>query len=357
MTIALAMIVKDEAAVIGRCLESVRGLIDAWVIVDTGSTDGTQELIWETMREQGVSGQLHERPWVDFGHNRSELLELARGAADYLLLLDADMTVTWRASRRAYEPEGLDGATSYLVRFDETPEYWLKCLISGRLQWRSVGVTHEYTYSEQDTDQRQLDSLVITHHGDGSGRSEKLVRDLELLKRAHEQDPNDPRTVFYLAQTYRDLGDDFWALKTYKQRYEMGGWPEEVFYSLYQVGVLHARLEHPSQAVYYLTKAWSARPQRIEPLYELAWMYREWGMPHASYMVTLHGLGVPAPGDLLFVSRWIYDWGLRFEHALAQAAIGDPGVIETCDELLALEELPEEYRAATERARAWRSGS
>jgi len=39
------MIVKDEADVLERCFDSCRGLIDRWVICDTGSTDGTQDLI------------------------------------------------------------------------------------------------------------------------------------------------------------------------------------------------------------------------------------------------------------------------------------------------------------------------
>ena len=64
------MIVKNEAHVIRRCLDSVRPLIDRWVIVDTGSTDGTQALIRELMAD--VPGELHERPWVDFSTNRNQ---------------------------------------------------------------------------------------------------------------------------------------------------------------------------------------------------------------------------------------------------------------------------------------------
>jgi glycosyltransferase involved in cell wall biosynthesis len=44
-TIALCMIVKDEASIIRRCLEQVRPLIDYVLIVDTGSVDGTQLVI------------------------------------------------------------------------------------------------------------------------------------------------------------------------------------------------------------------------------------------------------------------------------------------------------------------------
>ena len=87
-SICLCMIVKNEAPVIRRCLDSVRPLIDHWVIVDTGSTDGTQEIIRTHMA--GLPGTLHERPWVDFAHNRSESLALARPHADYSLVIDAD---------------------------------------------------------------------------------------------------------------------------------------------------------------------------------------------------------------------------------------------------------------------------
>ena len=76
-SICLNMIVKDEQSIIAKNLASAKQIIDYWVIVDTGSTDGTQEEIRRCM--QGVPGELHERPWVDFEHNRNEALALARG--------------------------------------------------------------------------------------------------------------------------------------------------------------------------------------------------------------------------------------------------------------------------------------
>ena len=87
-TVCLNMIVKNEAPVICRCIDSVRPIIDYWVIVDTGSIDGTQDIIRQQLSD--LPGELHERPWRDFAYNRSEALELARGKSDYTLIIDAD---------------------------------------------------------------------------------------------------------------------------------------------------------------------------------------------------------------------------------------------------------------------------
>jgi glycosyltransferase involved in cell wall biosynthesis len=139
-TIGLAMIVRDEAAVIERCLQSVLPLIDAWTIVDTGSTDGTAELIASTLAD--VPGHLHRRRWQDFGANRTELMQLAAGSADYLLLLDADMTVV------VTNPVGELDADEYLVRHLGDLEYRVGRLVRGDRPWCFVGSTHEHRRSK-----------------------------------------------------------------------------------------------------------------------------------------------------------------------------------------------------------------
>jgi glycosyltransferase involved in cell wall biosynthesis len=332
------MMVRNEAAVIERCLDSVRGLIDSWVICDTGSTDGTQALISDALTD--IPGELHDRPWVDFGHNRTELMALARGKADYLLLIDADMTITVGKSR----PLALR-ADSYMLRHTEDPEYWIKRLVRGDRRWWYVGATHEFIATDGVDRVENLDAIVIHHHGDSGTRSEKFERDLRLLTREHEQRPQDARTVFYLAQTLRDLGRVEEAIDFYRRRCDMGGWDEEVFYSLYQVGVLSHRAGRRDPAIVALLEAWNHRPQRIEPLYELAWMFRERGMHHPAYMVAKRGIDAPAPPDSLFVHRWIYEWGLLFEYSIAAYWAGHPrAALEACNRLLKLRQLPDSYR-------------
>ena len=92
MTICLAMIVKDESHVILDTLKNIMDHIpiDYWVISDTGSSDNTMDIIQTFFRERRIQGELIQRPWVDFSHNRNEVLQHAFQKTDYLLMFDAD---------------------------------------------------------------------------------------------------------------------------------------------------------------------------------------------------------------------------------------------------------------------------
>ena len=90
-TITLCMIVKDENHPhLLECLDSMKNHIDYWVICDTGSTDGTQDIIKNYFKEAGIEGELHEIPWEGFGKCRTESIKLCDGKADYAWVIDAD---------------------------------------------------------------------------------------------------------------------------------------------------------------------------------------------------------------------------------------------------------------------------
>lgn len=83
MTISLCMIVKDEAASLGRALASVAGIVDEMIVVDTGSTDDTVAIA------QAQGAQVQVCPWTnDFAAARNASLRYATG--DWVLVLDAD---------------------------------------------------------------------------------------------------------------------------------------------------------------------------------------------------------------------------------------------------------------------------
>lgn len=343
-SICLCMIVKNESAVIERCLVSVRDLVDHWVISDTGSTDGTQDLIRGALA--GIPGELHDDPWIDFGHNRSLNLTHARGKADYLLLIDADMVL-----RREGDLPELT-ADSYMVRHSGDVEYRNKRLIRGNMPWRYVGATHEYLTTDRPEHQHNLDALVVDHFADGGSRSDKFERDARLLTADLERDPANTRTVFYLAQTRRDLGERDKAIALYHRRAMMGGWDEEIYFSLLQVGELKAEEGDWPGAMDALVAAWEHRPQRLEALYELASRLRLQGRYRSAHAFAEAGLGRTQPDDLLFVRPWVYRWGMLFEYSISAYWVGDySGSLKACDELLGIADLPEVHRRQTEKNR------
>ncbi|GAA3394655.1 tetratricopeptide repeat-containing glycosyltransferase [Streptomyces roseoviridis] len=336
------MIVKNEAAVIERCLTSVRPLVDTWVVSDTGSTDGTQDLIRAAL--QGIPGELREEPWVDFGHNRSLNIARARGRADYLLLLDADHVL----HQDGPLPELT--ADAYLLRHRGALEYRIKRLVRGDLPWRYEGVTHEYLTADRDHVQQNLDALVVEDHADGGSRHDKFERDARLLRAELARDPSNPRTVFYLAQTLRDSGGRAKeAAALYERRAAMGGWGEEVYYSLLQAGVLAAASGDWPTAQDAFVRAWESRPQRLEACYELASGLRRMNRHHAAHAIVSSVLDRPQPAeDVLFLQPWVYRWGLLFEYSITAYWVGDhQASLAACDRLLGLPDLPAPYRQQT----------
>jgi glycosyltransferase involved in cell wall biosynthesis len=91
-TICLNMIVKNESHVIKDTLMNICQYFNFsyWVICDTGSTDGTKQVIHDFFGEKGINGELLEHEWRDFGYNRSLALASAYNKSDYLLVFDAD---------------------------------------------------------------------------------------------------------------------------------------------------------------------------------------------------------------------------------------------------------------------------
>ena len=266
-------------------------------------------------------------------------MRLSRGMADYLLLVDADMTV------RVEGPLPELSADSYLLHHVGSLDYAVPRLVRGDLPWRFVGATHEYLALDADDDgagerEAVLDQLLIEHHADGGSRADKFERDRVLLEEALADDPDDPRTLFYLAQTYADLGATERAIELYRRRVEVGGWAEEAFCAEQRVGELLAPTDWDA-AVVELLAAWQLRPERAEPLYHLARGYRSREQYHLAHHFATAGLAIPYPDrDRLFVQRDPYEWGLRFEYAIAAYWIGDPKSAREANEQLLADGVP-----------------
>lgn len=334
-TVCLNMIVKDEAAVIRRCLESVRPLIDTWVILDTGSTDGTQDVIREVFAD--LPGALHERPWKGFDVSRTEAIDLARAEADYLLFIDADdlMEVDsgFRMPRLTHD--------AYRVALHDGPiVHWRPALVSTRLPWRYVGVLHEYIECGTKYRLGTLRGANILSVGGGArlreGQRKKYLRDARILQEGLVKEPGNTRYVFYLAQSWRDAGEPEKSLTAYDRRAGMGGWAEEVFCARLYAARLAVQLERsPAEVIDRYLRAHESRPTRAEALCDLARHCRvdgrRWPL---AYLFAKQAAAIPYPSDILFVEHAWYEWRALDELAIAAYWVGEYEESRQCCERL-----------------------
>lgn len=80
-------------------------------------------------------------------------------------------------------------------------------LLGSAHAWAYVGATHEYLHAPTARAMSLLPQLTLTHLGDGGNRADKFARDVRLLTQSLQKHPDDPCSMFYLAQSYRDLED------------------------------------------------------------------------------------------------------------------------------------------------------
>ncbi len=258
--ICLVLIVKNEAKFIEQCLESAKPLISSWSIVDTGSTDDTKKLIEKSLK--GIPGKLHEREFMDFGHNRTEALALAKWSGEWLLELDADMTVEahpdlvkWLSA----DPDP-DTAAWMVTILDSGTRWQLPRLIRGGMDWRYIGPVHEYL-DPAGRKRRPILGLTLHHHGSSRHPIQKFDHYLTLLKPGVEA--GDPRAIFYSAECLRFLGCISEAIELYRRRETMNSFEEEAWYASYMASRLEGNVES-------LIKSFQRRPWRPEPLWAAA---------------------------------------------------------------------------------------
>ncbi|MBE7186596.1 MAG: glycosyltransferase [Methylobacterium mesophilicum] len=316
-TVCLSMIVKNEAHVIRRCLASVRPAIDHWVVVDTGSTDGTQKIVRKAMR--GLPGEVVERPWLNFGHNRSEALALARPHGDYSLVIDADDELDLPA---AFTMPELNADAYFVDIADGGITYRRKQVMNNRLEWRYHGVLHEYPDCPEAGEAGYLPiRMVRNREGARSRDSATYAKDAEILERALATEADRfliSRYTFYLAQSYRDCGMREKAVEAYLRRAELGFWDQEIFVSLLQAGrLMEAMGRDPGEILGVYRRASDSCPFRAEAAHAAARLCRLLGR-YAEGCAAAHlAMRLHAPGDGLFVEPWIYHYGLRDEFAVS----------------------------------------
>lgn len=331
------MIVKNESAVIERCLASLKDKIDYWVIVDTGSTDGTQEVIRNFLKD--VPGELYERPWVDFSHNRNEALELGRTKADYLLFIDADQILEFPDSNGW---PVLNKDCYYVIvqsDFRYAAQYVLLVKTSLAMRWEGVlheGLVHNGKNCSVFADIR----ISAISDGHRSQDPDKFLKDAAILEKALEKEPENSRYAIFLALTYDAAKQYELAYKWFEKRSQMGGSDEEVFYSILKMAHLERLFEkEPSLFIATYEKAYEKRPTRAEPLYWLADYYITQKDFEKAYHLATKAQKIPFPyTDVVYLEASVYEYEILLQ--IVRCAYQTKRYKECHEALLSLQKNP-----------------
>ena len=320
-SLCLNMIVKNESRIITRLLQSVVGIIDTYCICDTGSTDNTVEMITDFFNKSGIPGKIVREPFRDFGYNRTFALNACENMenADYILLLDADMIFQLNPSISANTFKNMLKDDAYTI-FQGSANFYYKNIriVKNRKGMTYWGVTHEYVNIPNGCFQSGLEKNVvfINDIGDGGSKSNKFVRDIELLKNGLRELPNNDRYTFYLANTYHDAGMHDLAIEMYKKRVEIGGWHEEIWYSYFRIGKCYASRGDMVNAVNAWMEAYNVFPNRVENLLEIVNYYRLCGknkLAYAFYLLADKSRTTYPTRDYLFTEKDAYEYKLDYE--------------------------------------------
>lgn len=326
--IGLVMMVKNEKKCLQGTLDSVVGHVDCMIIYDTGSTDNTLDIIQEHSKKHEINLYLIQGEFVDFSTSRNVVLNYADSKdADYLLLMDCNDILRGGDKLREYVKKQAKENTeceAYLTcqiwwSGREDKYYNLRFLRNHR-SWFYKGSVHEWMtkfdkYGGKVVDKsksaRMPDNIVLfqdrTRDDDKTGK--RFHRDKVLLLEEHKNNPKEPRTVFYLAQTCACLNHNEEAFKYYKMRSEMKGFWEENFHSYLKCGDLSQTMNRSwEECLGWYMKA-IEHSDRAEPMIKIAEYYQKKKKWNLAFMFIQKACELSYPEHcILFVEKRDYDY-------------------------------------------------
>jgi glycosyltransferase involved in cell wall biosynthesis len=339
--VILLSMIKNENKIIKRLIESALPISDAVCICDTGSTDNTIEILTDYFKDFKVPTRIFngsEHLWKNFGYNRSQsFLSAVQMCKDlgwdldstYALAMDADMQLVVLPS---FSKDELTAIGYKMIQKSHSLEYYNSRFLCLGHPWTCTGVTHEY-WDGGETDTLTPDKIYISDIGDGGCKSDKFERDVRLLEEGLRESPNNPRYLFYLAQSYKDSGNPQnldKAIENYKKRVEVGGWYEETWYAMYVLMKLYAEKKDYPMMEMWGQKAYEFRKERAENLLYLCRHFKD----RRQYLKAWHyyqlGCDIKKPNDLLFLEPDAYGRAFDYEKCIIHDYVFPHKKIDSC---------------------------
>ncbi len=303
--ISLVMIVKNEAERLERCVESVRSIVDEFIIVDTGSTDGTQDVI----KKFGV---LREAPFVNYVESKNAAMKLATG--DYILFLDADETVvTGLEFLKEHAETGSECVNAKIIELAGDrianvyfrPRLWKN---DGHWKFEGPGV-HEVLVGDGKTITDHRIQVRHDHrHRTPESYRQRFIGYLEILDNYLSVHPNDSRAIFYTGRTYKDLGQPLDAITFFRRYLSLKtGFRDESWQAAHDIALCWKEQGEYDQSLEACKIAESIDPRRAETFVlqgQICFDLQEWDIAIKWFE---HASKLPIPDDVsLFMNPQAY---------------------------------------------------
>lgn len=247
ISISLCMIVKNEEDVLSRCLDSVEGIADEIIIVDTGSNDRTKEIAYR------YTNNVYDFLWID-DFSAARNMSFSKATKDYLLWLDADDILKPSERKKFLELKKRANLTADIVMMPyeimedalgrATFVYWRERLIkrSGNYQWK--GRVHE---AIERFGEVCYEPIAITHR---KIEVKDPYRNLNIFKKMIESGEQlKPRERYYYARELWYHGQYIEAQQEFKKFLLQKGWREDRIQAWLMLSKCQNKLGAPKEAL------------------------------------------------------------------------------------------------------------
>lgn len=347
--VCLAMVVRDAAASLPALVASLDGVIDQWLVIDAGSVDGSAGVVADLLGS--LPGRVEQRPWINPAHNGSELLELAGMLTEpsHLLLVEPHMVVE---ARRDFREQLAATDAQRLMVAVRRPLFEVRqpLLVRTGPRWFREGTAYTRLASEAPVASATFDALVAVEHDGQPTQPALLDDDVDVLVAQLRNEPPDPDVAFHLAENYRALGRHEEAASAYRECLGLSSSPDLSFHCVLQLGDLDAAAGRHGDAAWRYHEAVQVDPYRAEPFHRLGRLLNEQARWEAARVWLEHGATLAPAQHGVVIERWVEQWGLEFELAVARWWTGARDLADaTFRDLLGRPGVPAAYRQACER--------
>lgn len=285
--------------------------MDRYTILDTGSTDNTIAIIKEVLA--GKRGELYEEPFINFRDSRNRLLDLAGEHCHFNIMLDDTYVLHGKVREFLDFVRGDDVADSFSLTIeDRDTMYTSNRVTKPPKKLRYVNLVHEIIENNYNVSiPYEWGGITDVYSEYMTDRTkERKQKDIDTLLAMRDADPDDPRTYYYIGDSYICMEDWDNAVKWFKKRVDMGGYKSEVQDALYYISVIKdLYLNHPWEECFdWYMRCYEADPLRSESLYFVGCHYNKRGMKNTAFLYIKKAFELGMPEIQMSVRKNIYNF-------------------------------------------------